>query len=99
MPWVEAMISDHSETFCGECALIFEDIVKILAWTKYLEIEFNGKESNLYLIVTPRKHHVVKATVRLVNPILSGVDTVLGIRVCSKSIRVYYLVRELAAND
>lgn len=52
-----------------------------------------------YLIMSPRKHHVLEAALGLVNAVLRRVNRVLRIGVPSESFRVYDLIGELAAHD
>ena len=52
-----------------------------------------------YLIVTPRQHHIIETTVRLVNATFSRVDGVISIGVVLESFWVDNLVRKFAPNN
>ena len=47
----------------------------------------------------PRKHHVLQAAVRLVDPILRRVYLVLRVRITRERLRIDDLVGELAPDD
>ena len=49
--------------------------------------------------MTPRQHHVVKPTVRLVDPVFGGVDGIVEVGVALERFGVDVLVGELAAHD
>ena len=52
-----------------------------------------------YLVVSPREHNILEATVGLIYAVLSRVNGVFVIGVSGESFRVYDLIGELAAHD
>jgi hypothetical protein len=67
---VEAVVTDHRETFLGKGALIFEhrvEILQLLAMKKIFCIR-------THLVMTPAQHNVIQTTVRLVYTILARVQ-------------------------
>jgi hypothetical protein len=52
-----------------------------------------------YLIVTPREHDIIEATIRFIDSILSRINSIVVVWVASERFGVYVLLRESAAND
>jgi hypothetical protein len=52
-----------------------------------------------YLIVTPRDHDIIKATIRFIDSILSRINSIVEVWVARERFGVNVLLREGAAND